>query len=217
MNTKYPKTTGHYNYAHILPNEMFYIGESGQQPSKRWKPSNYKDCSLGPYIEEYGWENIRHVVLKDGLTKDQAIKLEGLLIEEATRQGFCINKQGSGGKRSDNPKEYRREYNQNPEVKERQREYQKTEKYKEYQREYYQRPDVKERQREYQREYYQRPEVKQHRREKQREYSKKRRQTEKYKEYQREYMCEYRQRPEVKERQRENSRKYYQKKKALKN
>lgn len=153
MNRKYPKTTGHYNYAHILPNEMFYIGESGQQPCYRWRPSKYKDCSLGPYIEQYGWENIKHVVLIDGLTEDQSIKLEGLLIEEATRQGFCINDRGSGGKWRDNPTEYQREYDQrperkeyhreyqklyrqHPEVKERQREYRKTEKYKEYQRQY---------------------------------------------------------------------------------
>lgn len=153
----YPNTTGYYCYCHITPDEMFYIGKSGQQPSKRWKPSLYKDCSLGLYIKQFGWENIRHVVLKDGLTKDQAIKLEGLLIEEAKRQGFCINQQHSGGKARDNIREWHREYTQRPEVKEHKRkydcEYHKTNKFKEYQREYRQRPEVKERQREYQRQY----------------------------------------------------------------
>lgn len=131
MKRKYPKTTGHYNYAHILPNEMFYIGESSQQPSKRWQPSNYKKTALQPGIEEFGWKNIRHVVLIDGLTEEQSVKLEGLLIEEATRQGFCINKQGSGGKWRDNPKEWQREYQ-----REYDKEHNQTEKRKEYQREW---------------------------------------------------------------------------------
>ena len=123
MNRKYPKITGYYCYCHITPDEMFYIGMSKEQPSKRWQPSSYKDCSLGPYIDEYGWNNIRHIVLKDGLTKEQAEQLEDLLIQEATRQGFCINDNRSGGKARDNIREY-------------QREYYKTEKWKEYQREW---------------------------------------------------------------------------------
>ena len=128
---KYPQTTGYYCYCHITPDEMFYIGMSKQQPSRRWKPLHYKNNSLGPYIEKYGWNRIRHVILKDGLTKEQAVKLEGLLIEEATRQGFCINKQGSGYKWRDNPKEYKREYNREYDKKRRQ-----TVEYNEYQRKY---------------------------------------------------------------------------------
>lgn len=155
--SKYPKTTGHYNYAHILPNEMFYIGESGQQPCKRWQPSSYKTTVLGPYIKQYGWENIRHVVLVDGLTEEQSVKLEGQLIEEATRLGFCLNEKGSGGKSRDNPKEYKREYRQRPGVKERQRENDKkrrqTEKRKEYNREYEKTEKRKEYHREWQRQY----------------------------------------------------------------
>jgi hypothetical protein len=56
-------------------------------------------------------------------------------------------------------RERQREYQQQPEVKERKREYQR-----EHHREYYQRPEVRERQREHHREYYQRPEVKEYRR-----------------------------------------------------
>lgn len=85
-------------------------------------------------------------------------------------------------------KEYRREYYQRPEVKERERIRRQTPKMKEYHREYKRRPAVKEQQRkynqtpkrkEYHREYYQRPAVK----ERQRKYS----QTPKMKEYYREY------------------------------
>lgn len=205
---KYPKTTGYYCYCHITPDEMFYIGMSKKHPYDRWQPSHYKTTSLQPYIDKYGWENIRHVVLKDGLTDKQAEQLEGLLIEEAKRQGFCINEQGSGGRWRDNPKErqreYFREYRKTEKYKEYQREYEKTEKRKEYNREY---------QREYQREYNQRPEVKEYRREWQHEYS----QHPEVKEHKREYQREYLQRPEVKERRREWQRQYRLRKKALKN
>ena len=150
MNTKskYPTTRGHYEYAHIIPNGLIYIGRSGQQPRIRWKPSNYKKCSLQPYIEEFGWNNIQHVVLVDGLTEDQALKLEGLLIEEAKKGGWCINKNDSGGIRRDNTKEY--------ECK-RSRKRRQTEEYKAYQREYqcerYQSEEYKEWNRNYKREY----------------------------------------------------------------
>ena len=106
--------------------------------------SNYQTTSLKPYIDKYGWENIRHIVLVDDLSKNQAIKLEGLLIEEATRQGFCINKNGSGYIYRDKMKEYRREYY---------REYRKRTEWKKYKHDYGQKPENKERQREYMRKY----------------------------------------------------------------
>ena len=134
--SKYPKTIGYYVYCHITPDEMFYIGMSKQQPSQRWKPLYYKGTSLQPGIEEFGWNSIRHVVLKDGLTKEQAEVLECLLIDEATRQGFCLNKQRSGGIKRDNRNEYDREYRQTEKYKEYQHEYRKTEKYKERHRVY---------------------------------------------------------------------------------
>lgn len=137
---KYPKTTGHYCYCHILPNEMFYIGCSGQQPSKRWKPSHYKSTSLQPGIEEFGWENIRHVVLKDGLTKEQAEQLEDLLIQEATRQGFCLNERRSGGRWRDNRKNCMFELERSKKRKNYRNDYYKVyrqkEEYKKYNREY---------------------------------------------------------------------------------
>ena len=180
---KYPKTTGYYVYKHILPNAMYYPGMSKQQPSQRWRPSQYKNKSLGPYIEEIGWENIRHIVVKDGLTKEQAEQLEGLLIEEGKRQGLCINKNGSGGKARDNKKEWQREYDQRTEVKqhrrEYQREYEKTDKRKEYKHEY----EKTDKRKEYLREY----DKKRRQTEKWKKYRREYRQTEKYKEYQRQY------------------------------
>lgn len=149
MKSKYPKTTGHYVYKHILPNAMYYPGMSKQQPCDRWKPSSYKTTVLGPYIKQYGWDNIEHVIIADGLTEDEARKLENQLIQEGKKDGLCINKNDSGGKWRDNPKQYHREYEQRPEVKQYHREYEKTEKRKEYEKKRRQTEKRKEYQREW--------------------------------------------------------------------
>lgn len=117
FNRKYPKVKGWWCYCLITPNGMFYIGQSKKQCSSRWYPRGYKNKAIYPYIEKYGWDNIRKVVLCDGLTEDQAIKLEGLLIEEARKGGWCINKLSSGGKWRDNPKEYGNAWSRNRDTK----------------------------------------------------------------------------------------------------
>lgn len=104
---------------------------SKKSTNDRWNPSVYKETSLNSYIEFYGWDSIEHMVIQDGLTQHQAEVIEDLFIVNATKDGFCINKQRSGGRWRDNQNECQHEY---------QREYYKkrkqTEKYKEYQREY---------------------------------------------------------------------------------
>ena len=70
-------------------------------------------------------------------------------------QKAAISSRAKANEKIKASKDKARKRNQRPEVKERQRE---------YQREYYQRPEVKERQRKYMREYYQRPEVKERQR-----------------------------------------------------
>lgn len=150
---KYPKTTGYYPYYHRLPNKMCYFGMSNQQPSKRWTPSSYKTTALGPYIEEIGWDNIEHGIITDGLTKHQAEVIEDWFIKNAIKDGFCLNKQRSGGRYRDNKREYKREYRKTVKYQEYHREYEKTEKRKVYLHEYRQRPEVKQHRRELQRQY----------------------------------------------------------------
>lgn len=90
------KTEGYYVYAHITPEKEVYIGTSKQQPYQRWSPSLYKGTALEPYIQRFGWKNIEHIVIQDGLTKEQALKLEDWFIANATRDGFCVNTRRSG-------------------------------------------------------------------------------------------------------------------------
>lgn len=108
---KYPKVKGNWVYGHITPDGKIYIGKSGRkQCNDRWQPSHYTDKSLQPYIEKYGWDNIKHIVFKDGLTKEQAEQLEGLLIKQAKADGWCININNGGGEAKENPKKYRKQY-----------------------------------------------------------------------------------------------------------
>lgn len=122
---KYPKITGWWVYCHITPDEKFYIGYSGKDRCwKRWSPTRYKGTALYPYVQQYGWDNIEHLVLADGLTEEQAIKIEGGLIDKATECGWCINDRNSGYVYTTDINKYKREY-QKKYLREYQREYQK--------------------------------------------------------------------------------------------
>ena len=95
---KYPKTEDYFVYAHTTPNGLYYIGMSKQQPRQRWRKSAYKaPNSLTQYIEKYGWQNIEHKVLLDGLTKKEAEQWEDRIIQALSMNGLCINERRSGG------------------------------------------------------------------------------------------------------------------------
>lgn len=130
---------------------MYYAGCTGNIQN-RWNPRSYvKRCSFGPYIDKYGWENIEHIVVMDGLTYEKSMEVEDMLIQMYWSLGCGINKKRSGLIEVSNTEEYRSNYNQKPEVKERNRK---------RMREYMRQSDVKEKVKEYRTEYYKRPEVK---------------------------------------------------------
>lgn len=54
-----------YIYKHTTPNGKSYIGQTIQEPDKRWKDGlRYKDSILfGRAIYKYGWVNIEHEIL----------------------------------------------------------------------------------------------------------------------------------------------------------
>lgn len=88
---KYPKTNDYYVYVHLLPNTLKYYGKSKQSPSQRFKPELYRETCLLPYIEQYGWDKIEHIIIQDGLTELEAKRLETNLIIEGWKKGDCIN------------------------------------------------------------------------------------------------------------------------------
>lgn len=92
------KTTGWWCYTITTPDNMVYVGVSqGKKTENRWQPSCYKTTSLQPYIEKYGWENLKHEIVKQCMTKQEAFDLENELIERYGEEGRKINKVGSGG------------------------------------------------------------------------------------------------------------------------
>ncbi len=70
-------------YVHTTPDDKRYVGMTRQLPAIRWKNGKgYYTQYFGEAIEKYGWENIRHEILYEGLTQEEAEKKEKELIRE---------------------------------------------------------------------------------------------------------------------------------------
>lgn len=71
-------------YKHTTPSKKVYIGITRQNVSKRWKNGKgYEGCTaFFRAIEKYGWDNIQHEVIANGLTKGEACSMEQSLIAE---------------------------------------------------------------------------------------------------------------------------------------
>lgn len=71
-------------YMHIFPNNKRYIGITKLRVKKRWKRgNNYRQQSvIWNAIQKYGWNNIEHIVVEQGLTKEQAMQREIELIAQ---------------------------------------------------------------------------------------------------------------------------------------
>ena len=84
-------------YQHVTPDGMYYFGQT-QNVERRWRNNGalYKETALQPYIEQYGWDNIQHIVLFRDQTKEDALFIEDFLITTAQEDGVCINKNRSG-------------------------------------------------------------------------------------------------------------------------
>lgn len=70
-------------YKHTCPNGKVYIGITSRKPSRRWRDG--EGYNHNPYffnaILKYGWDNIKHEILFEGLSKENACKKEMELIE----------------------------------------------------------------------------------------------------------------------------------------
>lgn len=82
-------------YKHITPNQKVYIGITSRNPQVRWR--NGKGYESSPHfnnaIKQYGWENIKHEILFEGLTKEEACEKEKELIAQynSTDRRFGYN------------------------------------------------------------------------------------------------------------------------------
>ena len=184
-------------YQHVTPDGMYYFGQT-QNVEKRWEYNgdHYKETSLYPYIEKFGRENIKHIVLFKDQTRENALFIENFLIETAQEDGVCINKQRSGlvskeegykqnqyQKNRDEILEQQREYYQKNREKIKQYREQNKEQIKEQYKQYYE--QNKEQIREQKKQYYEqnKDKIKEHR--------------EKNKDKRLEYQRQYRQRKKL--------------------
>lgn len=71
-------------YIHKFPNGKAYIGITRQEPKIRWGGGNgyVRNEYMYRAIKKYGWENIEHIVLFDGLSKNDACEIEKELIKK---------------------------------------------------------------------------------------------------------------------------------------
>lgn len=72
----------YYVYKHTTPSGKVYIGITRQRPAKRWRRGHgYKEDSIFYLaVLKYGWDNIKHEILYEGLTEEEASKKEIELI-----------------------------------------------------------------------------------------------------------------------------------------
>lgn len=89
-------------YSHTSPSNKKYIGITRQIPTKRWANGNgYKNNKyFSKAIEKYGWNNIKHEILFEGLSHDEACNKEIELIARYNTTnkdyGYNITKGGEG-------------------------------------------------------------------------------------------------------------------------
>ena len=67
-----------YVYKHTFPNGEVYIGKTRLRPEDRWLNGwGYKNCPLMfNAILYYGWSNVKHEIIADNLTDEEANALE---------------------------------------------------------------------------------------------------------------------------------------------
>ncbi len=88
-------------YQHIFPNGRSYIGiTSKENPYDRFG-SNGREYGhyIGQAIKKYGWENVEHKILKTGLTKKEANRLEKYYIKKFNTlapNGYNLTEGGEG-------------------------------------------------------------------------------------------------------------------------
>ena len=61
-------------YKHVAPDGKVYIGITSTSLKRRWwNGKGYKhNLHFTNAIKKYGWDNFQHIVIRDGLTKEQA-------------------------------------------------------------------------------------------------------------------------------------------------
>lgn len=93
-------------YVHIFPNKKKYVGVTREKPEKRFgfMGNGYRTKKMRQAIDEFGWNNIEHKIIKTDLSYEDAIKFEKLYIKKYNtcdhRYGYNQKKGGGFSKES---------------------------------------------------------------------------------------------------------------------
>ena len=106
-------------YIHTSPSGKMYVGLTSSKPRGRWgksgagylcknKNGKYNQPAFAYAIQKYGWDNFKHKIVANNLTKNEADNLERLLIEKFDtrnpKYGYNIKEGGSNGSLSEETK-----------------------------------------------------------------------------------------------------------------
>lgn len=88
-------------YKHTSPSGKVYVGQTKQRDlRKRWRSGNiYGYCEKSIFrkvIDKYGWNNIKHEIIIDGLTKSEANAEETKWIAHFKEMGLSYNVSNGG-------------------------------------------------------------------------------------------------------------------------
>lgn len=95
-----------------LVNHKIYIGITCNAPKRRWKAGSGYNHNVYFYnaIKKYGWDNFKHDVLYENLTKEQAEEIEIRLIKKYNstnkEKGYNIHPGGNSRQGQPMPKGY---------------------------------------------------------------------------------------------------------------
>jgi group I intron endonuclease len=88
-------------YRHIFPNEKSYIGITSQYPFwRRWRAGSgyHRQSKIYNAIQKYGWKNVRHEILAENLSIDDANRIEQEMVAkfDSVKNGYNISAGGGG-------------------------------------------------------------------------------------------------------------------------
>ena len=88
-------------YTHIFPDGKVYVGLSNNC-EKRWKNGEGYISNKAMYkaIQEYGWDNIEHKIIRDNLSRQEAQEFEKKLINslDSIKRGYNKSTGGESGR-----------------------------------------------------------------------------------------------------------------------
>ena len=96
-----PVETSYVVYRHVFPNGKSYIGITSQYPFwRRWRNGSGYHTQPKMYhaIKKYGWENVHHEVLAEGLSLSDANRIEQEMVAkfDSVENGYNISSGGGG-------------------------------------------------------------------------------------------------------------------------